>query len=112
MWRRWVPNLRKGGALALQVFGKVAEVMWERQWMPRSRSTPSRNARSVLRGGILSLKVLGETDKVTRELAASSIQFALGTDGTVFCWGRARNICRPDCRSIALGCQEHDEHCV
>ena len=75
--------------------------------MPRSRSTPSRNARSVLRGAILSLKVLGETHKVTRELAASSIQFALGTDGTVFCWGGVRNMCRLDCRSIARGCPKN-----
>ena len=38
--------------------------------MPHSRSTPSCNARSVLMGGILALKVLGETDKATRALTA------------------------------------------
>ena len=41
--------------------------------MPHSRLMLSRSARSVLRGGILALKILGETDKATRALTAPSL---------------------------------------
>ena len=77
MRRRWVPHSKSTPSSSLRKLkilqGGTFEMMWERQWMPHSRSTLSPSARSVLRGppgGILALKVLGETHQVMRRLTA------------------------------------------